>query len=69
MELTEFLILRRPPLRDAACGGSSGQGGRLEGRNALIQCVFDSFTASFAGMTRGMSSAAACGTASYRIPI
>ena len=28
------LILRRPPLRDAACGGSSGQGGGLEGRTA-----------------------------------
>jgi hypothetical protein len=44
MALTKFLILRRPPLRDAACGGSSGQGGRLEGRTALIQRVFDSFT-------------------------
>jgi hypothetical protein len=30
MALRKFLILRRPPLRDAACGGSSGQGGRLE---------------------------------------
>jgi hypothetical protein len=24
------LILTKPPLRDAACGGSSGQGGCLE---------------------------------------
>jgi microcin C transport system permease protein len=28
------LILRKPPLRDATYGGSSGQGGRLEGRAA-----------------------------------
>src|SRR5215472_6097311 len=28
------LILRRPPLRDAACSESSGQGGGLEGRTA-----------------------------------
>jgi hypothetical protein len=25
------------PLRDAACGGSSGQGARLEGRKTLMQ--------------------------------
>jgi hypothetical protein len=37
MTLRKILILRSPPLRDAACGGSSGQGGRLEGRRALIQ--------------------------------
>jgi hypothetical protein len=30
MALMKFLVLRRPPLRDAACGGSSGQGGRFE---------------------------------------
>ncbi len=35
MTLRKLLILRRPPLRDAACGGSSGQGGRLEGRTTL----------------------------------
>ena len=44
MALTKFLILRRPPLRDAACGDSSGQDGHLEGRTTLIQQVFDSFT-------------------------
>ena len=51
MALTKFLILRRPPLRDAACGGSSGQGGRLEGLTVLIQRVFDSLTHSFGSMT------------------
>src|SRR3954468_12384511 len=30
------VILRSPLLRDAACGGSSGQGGRLQGRAAQI---------------------------------
>jgi hypothetical protein len=30
------LILRKPPLRDAAGGGSSGQGGCLEGRTGLV---------------------------------
>jgi hypothetical protein len=34
--LRNFLSLRKPPLRDAACGGSSGQGGCLEGRTALV---------------------------------
>ena len=32
MALRKLLILRRPPLQDAAGGGSSGQGGGLEGR-------------------------------------
>jgi hypothetical protein len=36
MASTKFLILRRPPLRDAACGGSSGQGGRLESLTDVI---------------------------------
>src|SRR5260370_26171002 len=39
MAFRKFLIPRRPPLRDVACGGSSGQGGRLEGRTALIQSI------------------------------
>jgi hypothetical protein len=50
MTLRKFLILRRPPLRDAACGGSSGQGGRLEGGTTLIQAVVDFLTASKAGI-------------------
>jgi hypothetical protein len=43
----KILILRKPTLRDAACGGSSGQGGYLEGRTALIQPNFNSPTGSF----------------------
>src|ERR671926_1513566 len=35
MAFRKFLILRSPPVRDAACGGSSGQGWRLEGRTAV----------------------------------
>jgi hypothetical protein len=50
MALRKFLVLRRPPLRDAACGGSSGQGGRLEGRTTLIQSIVDFLTASKAGI-------------------
>jgi hypothetical protein len=46
MALRNVLILRKPPLRDAACGGSSGQGGCLEGRTALIQPIVNSFRAS-----------------------
>jgi hypothetical protein len=45
MALRDVLILRKPPLRDAACGGSSGQGGCLEGRTALIQPIDNSLTA------------------------
>src|SRR5271165_1835113 len=50
MALRNILILRKPPLRDAACGGSSGQGGCLEGRAALIQPAVNSCTRSFAGV-------------------
>jgi hypothetical protein len=32
-----YLMLRSGPLRDAACGGSSGQGARLEARTTLLQ--------------------------------
>jgi hypothetical protein len=46
MALRNVLILRKPPLRDAACGGSSGQGACLEGCTALIQPIVNSFTAS-----------------------
>ena len=44
MGLRKMLILRKLPLRDAACGGSSGQGGCLEGRTALIQPIDNSFS-------------------------
>src|SRR5947209_4363470 len=37
MASKKFLILRSPPLRDAACGGSSGLGRRLEGRTVSIR--------------------------------
>jgi hypothetical protein len=48
--IKNVLILRKPPLRDAACGGSSGQslpqartwGGCLEGRSALIRLLVNS---------------------------
>jgi hypothetical protein len=39
--IRNVLILRRPPLRDAACGASSRQGGRLEGRTAPIVEILD----------------------------
>jgi hypothetical protein len=58
MALSKFLILRRPPLRDAACGGSSGQGGRLEGRKTPIQAIVDFLTASSAGKTKPLYLAA-----------
>src|SRR5271166_4759600 len=48
--LRNVFILRKPPLRDAACGGSSGQGGCLEGRTALIQRIINSFTTVNAGI-------------------
>src|ERR1700737_350003 len=51
MALRKLLILRRPPLRDAACGGAPGQGGRLEGRGTLIRAPVDFLTAAFAGAT------------------
>ena len=50
-------ILSWPPLRDAAGCGSSGQGGRLVGRTASIQRVFDSFTRSGAGITSNRAAA------------
>jgi hypothetical protein len=43
------LILRKPPLRDAACGSSSGQGGCLEERTGPIQPLVNFFTASKVG--------------------
>jgi hypothetical protein len=52
------LILRKPPLRDAACGGSSGQGGCLEGRTALTQPIVNSFTASEEPARRSANAAA-----------
>ena len=55
MALGKFLILRRPPLRDAACGGSSGQGGRLEGRTVPIRQIINFLTASSAGVTKAPS--------------
>ena len=39
MASKEPVILRRPRLRDAACGGSSGQGGRFEGRTARFRAI------------------------------
>jgi hypothetical protein len=51
MALPAFVILRKSPLRDAACGGGSGRGDCLEERTALIQPIVNSFTASFARMT------------------
>ena len=49
-------MLRSAPLRDAARGGSSGLGARLEARTASLQPLFHSasnfLTASFAGTTR-----------------
>ena len=52
MALRKRLILSRPPLRDAACGGSSGQGGRVEGRTRLVQPTRDWITAACPVMTR-----------------
>jgi hypothetical protein len=44
--LRQFLSLRKPPLRDAARGGSSGQGGCLEGRTTLVQSIVNSLSPS-----------------------
>src|SRR6516165_8429956 len=46
MALRNVLVLRKPPLRDAARGGSSGKGGCLEGRTALLQPTSKFFTPS-----------------------
>jgi hypothetical protein len=46
MVFRQFLSLRKPPLRDAACGGSSGQGGCLEGRTTLVQSIVNFSTRS-----------------------
>src|SRR5438552_1827437 len=35
MSSVAYLMLRSAPLRDAACGGSSGQGARLEARTHI----------------------------------
>ncbi len=37
MPSRNYLMLRSAPLRDAACGGSSGQGARLEARIMPMQ--------------------------------
>ena len=58
MALEKSLILRRPPLRDAACGGCSGRRGRLEGRSALIQSIAVGFTL-LAFVARSLTPAAA----------
>jgi len=61
MILRKFLILRclaergleglrKLPLRDAACGGSSGQGSCLEGCTALIPAIVNFLTPETAGV-------------------
>ena len=40
MPLANHLLLRSAPLRDAACGGSSGQGARLEARTTPMRLLF-----------------------------
>jgi hypothetical protein len=59
-----YLMLRSAPLRDAACGGSSGQGARLEARTAALQlfssCFKDRRRWVLAARVKGTGNEASC---------